>query len=135
MDSGRTTTRQYSEHSDFFPTQREREYDQYTYLPQWESTQVRRVDETGDVNQTLVWVTHRTTGRGGHTMIGSIRTHSFSGQNSRQAANVERDVGQPSIGYPKRRLHTETVGGISHGSVPCLRPTSRIVRCLVGPRR
>ena len=31
------------------------------------------MDETGDANQTLVWVTHRTTGRGGHTMIGSIR--------------------------------------------------------------
>ena len=89
------------------------------------------VDETGDVNRTLVWVTHRTTGRGGQTMIGLIRTHLLSGQNSRRAANVEREVGQPSIGYLKRRLHTETVGGISHGSVPCLRPTGRIVRRLV----
>ena len=87
------------------------------------------VDETGDANQILVWVTHRTTGRGGHMMIGSIRTHSISGQNSRQAANVEREVGQPvSL---KRRLYTETVGGISHGSVPCLYPTDRIVRRLV----
>ena len=41
MDSGRTTTRQYSEHSDFFSTQREREYDQDTDLYQRESTQVR----------------------------------------------------------------------------------------------
>ena len=32
-------------------------------------------------------------------MIGLIRTHSLSGQNSRRAANVEREVGQPSIGY------------------------------------
>ena len=47
MDSGRTTTRQYSEYSDFFSTQREREYDQYTDLPQRESTQVRRGGRDG----------------------------------------------------------------------------------------
>ena len=41
MDSGRTTTRQYSEYSDFFSTQREREYDRNADLPQRESTQVR----------------------------------------------------------------------------------------------
>ena len=76
------------------------------------------MDETGDANRNLVWVTHRTTGRGGQTMIG----HSHSRHNSRRAANVEREVGQPSIVYMKRRLYTETVGGISHGSVPCLRP-------------
>ena len=33
MDGGRTTARQYSEYSDFFSTQREREYDQDTNLP------------------------------------------------------------------------------------------------------
>ena len=113
-----------------FSTQREREYEQDTDLPQRESTQVRWGGRDGR-DETLVWVTHRTTGRGGHTMIGSIRTHSLSGQNSRWAANVEREVGQPSIGYLKRRLHTETVGGISHRSVPCLRPTGRIIRRLV----
>ena len=57
------------------------------------------VDETGDANRTLVWVTHRTTGQGIQTMIG---------QNSRRAANVERELGQPSIVYLKRRLYTET---------------------------
>ena len=82
------------------------------------------MDETGDANRTLVWVTHRTTGQ---TMIG----HSHSGQNSRRAANVEREVGQPSSVYLKRRLYTEIVGGMSHGSMPCLRPISRIVRRLV----
>ena len=40
MDSRRTTTRQYSEYSDFFSTQREREYDQDTDLPRRESTQI-----------------------------------------------------------------------------------------------
>ena len=89
------------------------------------------VDKTGDANRTLVWVTHRTTGRGGQTMIGSIRTHSYNGQNSRRAAKVEHEVGQPSIGDMKRRRYTETVGGKSHRSVPCLRPTGRIVRRLV----
>ena len=47
MDSGRTTTRQCSEYSDFFSTQREREYDQDTDLPQRESTQVRRGGRDG----------------------------------------------------------------------------------------
>ena len=41
MDSRRTTTRQYSEYSDFFSTQREQEYDQDTDLPRRESTQIR----------------------------------------------------------------------------------------------
>ena len=117
MDSGRTTTRQYSEYSDFFQhNENESTISIQTFL----SGSPRKsdgVDEMGDVNRTLVWVTHRTTGRGEHTMIGSIRAHSFSGQNSRRAANVEREVSQPSIGYLKRRLHTETVGGTSHGNV------------------
>ena len=47
MDSGRTTTRQYSEHSDFFSTQRERQNDQDTDLYQLESTQVRRGGRDG----------------------------------------------------------------------------------------
>ena len=72
-----------------FFTQREPEYDQDTDLRQRESTQVRRADETGDASRILVWGTPRTTGRGGHTRIASIRTQSVSGQNSRQAAIVE----------------------------------------------
>ena len=131
MDSGRTTTRQYSEYSDFFQhNENERTISMQTFLS-GSPHKSDGVDETGDVNRTLVWVTHRIAGCGGHTIIGSIRTHSFSGQNSRRAANVEREVSQPSIGYMKRWLHTGTVGGISHGSVPCLHPTSRIVRRLV----
>ena len=57
-----------------------------------------RMDEMGDANRTLFWVTHRTTGRGIQTMIG----HSHNKQNSRRAANVERGAGQPSIIYRKR---------------------------------
>ena len=76
-------------------------------------------DETGDASRILVWGTPSTTGRGGHMRIASIRTQTVSGQNSRRAANVEREVGQLAIGYLRRRVYTETVGGISHGSVPC----------------
>ena len=83
-------------------------------------------DEMGDTSRILVWVTPRTTGRGGHRKITSIRTQSVSGQNSRRAANVEWEVGQPVIRYLMRRLYTE-MGGISHGIVPCLRPTEQIV--------
>ena len=55
-------------------------------------------DETGDANRILVWGTPRTTGRGGHMRIASIRTQPVSGQNSRRAANVEWEVGQPATG-------------------------------------
>ena len=44
------------------------------------------------MNQILVWVSHRTTERGGHKISWSIRTHSLNGQNSRRAANVEPAV-------------------------------------------
>ena len=47
MDGGRTTTRQYSEYSDFFSTQREPEYDQDTDLHPRGSTQVRRGGRDG----------------------------------------------------------------------------------------
>ena len=57
-------------------------------------------DRTEDASRILVWGTPRTTGRGGHMTIASIRTQSVSGQNS----------------------------GIFHGSGPCLRPTEQIVR-------
>ena len=127
MDSRRTMTRQYSEYSDFFSTQREREYDRDIDL----SGQIYGVDKTGDTNRTLVWVARRTTGRGGQTTIGSIRTHSLRRWNSRRATNAEREVGQPSIGYQTRQLSAETVSGISHGSVPCLLLMGRIVRRLV----
>ena len=127
MDNRRTTTRQYSEYSDFFQhNENESTIKIQTSLDESPLGSVG-MDETGDANWTLAWVTHMTTGRGIQTMIGQ----SHSGQNSRRAANGERKVGQPSIVYPKRRLYTETVGGISHGSVPCLRPTGRIVRRLV----
>ena len=85
----------------------------------WSPLRSDGVDETGDANRTLVWVTHRTNGRGEQTLIGLIRTHSINGQNSQRATNVEREVGQPSIGYltvahrdsrwdipPKRALFT-----------------------------
>ena len=89
------------------------------------------MNEMGDTNRTLVWVTHRTTGRGIHRWKTTMLRHSHNGQNSRRAANIERGVGQPSIVYWKRRVYTATVGGKTHGSVPCLSPTDRIVQRLV----
>ena len=47
MDGGRTTTRQYSEYSDFFSIHRKLEYDEDRDLHQWESTQVRRDGRDG----------------------------------------------------------------------------------------
>ena len=59
------------------------------------------MDETGDANRTLVWVTHRTTGRGGHTTIGSIWTHSLS----HRTAGKHRAGGRPAV----NRIPEETV--------------------------
>ena len=43
---------------------------------------------------------------------------SVSGQNSRRAASVQREVGQPAIGYLKKRVYTETIGGIPRRDRP-----------------
>ena len=114
MDGGRTTTRQST-------------IKIQTYVS-GSPPKSDGADETGDTSRILVWGTPRITSRGGHMRIASIRTRPVSGQNSRRAANVEQEVGQPAIGYLRRRVYTETVGGISHGSVPCLHQTDRIVQ-------
>ena len=128
MDGRRTTKRQYSEYSNFVLTQREPEYDQDTDLHQRESTQVRWGGRDGRCEPVLAWGTSRTTGRGGNMNNASIWTQSVSGQNSRRTTHAEREVGQPAIGYLKRRIDTETAGGISHGSGSCLRPMDQMVR-------
>ena len=128
MDGGRTTKRQFSEYSDFLlHNENQSTIKIHTYIS-GSPPKSDGADETGDTSRILVWNTPRTTGRGGHMRIASIRTQPVSGQNSRRASNVEREVGQPAIGYLKRRVDTETVIGISHGSVPCLHQTDRIVR-------
>ena len=71
------------------------------------STSPLRSDEMGDANQTLVWLTHRTTGRGIHRWKTTLIGHSHNEQNSRRAANVERGVGQPSIEYRDSRWDSQ----------------------------
>ena len=87
MGSKRTTTRQYSEYSDFFSTQREREYDQDTDLPQRESTQIRWGGQDGRREPDSGLGHTQDYRRGGQTMIGSIRTHSYSRQSGRSASH------------------------------------------------
>ena len=127
MDGRRTTKRQYSEYSDFLLTQREPEYDQDTNLHQRESTHVRWVGQDGRrepdsglgyTQDYRSWWTHEN----------CFNPDSVSGRNSRRATNAEREIGQPAIGYLKRRIDTETASGIFHGSGPCLRPMEQIVR-------
>ena len=104
MDGGRTTKRQYSEYSDFFYyTTRTRVTIKIQTYMSGSPPMSDGADETGDASRILVWVTPMTTGRGRHMKIASIRTQSVSRQNSRRTANVERGVGQPAIGYLKRR--------------------------------
>ena len=103
MDSRRTTTRQYSEYSDFCQHNENKSTIKIQTPLGGGPLRSDGMDETGDANQTLVWVTHRTTGRGIQTMIG----HSHSEQNSRRAANVELGVGLPSIVYLKTGVHRD----------------------------
>ena len=86
-------SRQYSEYSDFFLTQREREYDRNADLPQRESTQVRWGGQDGrrEPDSGLGCTQdHRTRGQ---ATLGSIQTHSFKRLNSRRAVNAEQEVG------------------------------------------
>ena len=82
MDGGRTTERHYSEYSEYS------DENQSTIKIQTDTSgnppKSDGVDETGHASRILVWDTPRTTGRGGHTRIASIRTQSVSGQNSRR---------------------------------------------------
>ena len=123
MDGGRTTKRQYSEYSDSFYTTRTRVRSRYR--PTLAGVHPSQTGRTRRETRAGFWYGLH---RGGHMKIASIRTQPVSGQNSWGATNVEREVGQPAIGYLKRRVDTETVGGISHGSVPCLHQPDRIVR-------
>ena len=105
MDGGMTTKRQYSEYSDFFSTQRESEYDQDTDPHQWESTQVRR-DERDGRREPDSGLGHTQNYRTGYTQVEDDDAWTFTQRTE-----------QPSIIYWKRRVYTETVGGIAHGNV------------------
>ena len=56
----------------------------------------------------------------------------FTQRTEQPAGRKRRAGGRPAGNHiPEETGYTETIGGISHGSVPCLRPTDRIVRRLV----
>ena len=100
MDSRRATTRQYSEDSDFFSTQREREYDQDTDLPRRESTQIRWDGRDG----------RREPDSGlGHTQDYRTRytydNWTFTQRTEQPAGHKRRAGGQPAV----NRIHEETV--------------------------
>ena len=118
MDGGRTTKRQYSEYSDFFSTQRESKYDQDTDLHQWEFTQVRRDGRDGRCEPDS-GLGHTQDYRTGYT----DDDWTFTQRTEQPAGRKRRVGGRPAVNriYQKRRVYTETVGGIAHGSVPCLR--------------
>ena len=61
--------------------------------PRGSSLKSDGVDGTGDVNQTLALVAHRTTERGGQATLGSIQTHSLRRLNSWRVVNAEQEVG------------------------------------------
>ena len=107
MDSGRTTTRQYSEYSDFFSTQREREYDQYADLPERESTQVRRGGQDGrrEPDSGLGYTQHYRTR---WTHDDWVDPDSFI-QRTKQAAGRKREAGgRPAVDrIPEETVHTE----------------------------
>ena len=105
MDSGRTTTRQYLEYSDFFSAQREREYDQDTDLPQRESTQVRwggrdaRREPDSGLGYTHDYRTH-------WTHDDWVDPDSFTQRTEQPAGRKCRAGGRPAV----NRIHEGTVG-------------------------
>ena len=127
MDSGRTTTRQYSEYSDFFSTQQEREYDQDTDLPQRESTQVRWGGRDGR---------HEPDSGLGHTQDYRTRwtdddwvdPDSFTQQTEQPAGRKSRAGGRP----PVNRIPEETV---AHGDSRWDIPRKRALITSDGPDR
>ena len=127
MDGGRTTTRQYSEYSDFFSTQRESEYDQDRDLHQWESTQVRRDGRDGR-REPDSGLGHTQDYRTGYADV----DWTFTQRTEQPAGRKRRAGGQPAVNRipDETGVHRDS-RGITHRSVPCLRPTDRIVRRLV----
>ena len=105
MDGGRTTTRQYSEYSDFFTLYTTRTRVRSRYRP-----------TSAGVHPSQTGRTRRETRAGFWSGV-------YPGLPVVVDTNVEQEVGQLAIGYLRRRVYTETVSGISHGSVPCLHQT------------
>ena len=112
----------------FFSTHRERKYGQDTDLPQ-RSTQIRWGGQDGR-REPDSGLGHTQDYRTRWTDDDRVDPDSFI-QRTEQPAGRKRRAGGRLAADLKRRRYTETVGGISHGSVPCLRSTGRIVRRLV----
>ena len=119
MDGGRTTTRQYSEYSDF--RSRYRPTPAGVHPSQMGGRDGRREPDSG-LGYTQDY-------RSRWTPEDCVDPDSVT-QRTEHLVGRKRRVGgrPPEIRYLKRRLYTETVGGISHGIVPCLRPTDQIVQ-------
>ena len=83
MNKSRTMSRQYSEY--FLHNENENTIEMQT-SPRGNPLKSDGVDGTGDANQTLVLVAHRTTGRGGQATLGSI-------QKTEQPAGRKRRTG------------------------------------------
>ena len=103
MDGGRTTERQYSEYSDFFVHNENQSTIKIQTDTSGNPPKSDGVDETGHASRILVWDTPKTTGRGGHTRIASIRTQSVSGQNSRNSP-TDQIVRRPVVTQTDLRM-------------------------------
>ena len=104
MDSRRTTTKQYSEYSDFVSTQREREYDQDTDLPQWESTQIRWGGRDG-IREPDSGLGHTQDYRTRWTDDDWVDPDSFTQRTEQPAGRKRRAGGRPAV----NRIPEETV--------------------------
>ena len=117
MDSRRTTARQYSEYSDFFSTQREREYDQDTNLPQRESTQIRwdghdgRREPDSGMGLTQDY-------RARWTDDDWVDPDSFIQRTEQPAGRKRRAAGRPAV---NRRSEGTAIHSDSRWDIPCKR--------------
>ena len=89
MNNSRTMTRQYSEYSDFFQHNENENTSQMRTSPRGSPLR----SDGLDANQIRVWVSQRTTRRGGQVTLGLIQTHLPRRLNSQWVVNAKQDVG------------------------------------------
>ena len=96
MDDVRTMTREYRQYPEYSEKNSSRRADdRFEDALRGNPLRSNGMDRTGDVSQTRVSVTRKTTRRGGQMTVGWNRTHSPRIQYSGRVVTAEQEVGQP----------------------------------------
>ena len=96
MDGGRTTKRQYSEYSDFFLHNENQSTIKIQTPISGSPLRSDEMNEMGDANRTLVWVTHRNY-RTGYTQVEDDDAWTFAQRTEQPAGRKRRVGGRPVV--------------------------------------